>query len=218
MLLSFRVTNHRSIRHEQQLNLSPVYEADRPGGGRRESVPVVGLFGANASGTSNLVGALQYMARMVSSSHRDAEPEGGVEREPFLLDEEARDEPSWYIVDLLLGGVRYTYGFGVDDEEVVEEWLYSYPHGKKRELFSREGEHVRPGASQDTGQLQLVESITEPNVLFLSLAARSKQADFRPVYDWFTRRLRFRGQYGARLSLYTCRTPRCRDRRLAAGP
>jgi predicted ATPase len=192
MLLSFRVANHRSIRKEQQLNLHPVYDADRPEETRWEAVPVTGIFGANASGKSNLVGALQYMARMVVSSHRDSEPDGGVDRDPFVLDAEAKGEPSWYVVDLLLDGTRYTYGFSVDDERVVEEWLDSYPKGKKRELFSRAGDDVTPGASQKQGQLALVESITEPNVLFLSLAARSKQQDFRPVYDWFARKLQFR--------------------------
>ncbi|MEU5434682.1 ATP-binding protein [Streptomyces sp. NPDC020719] len=193
MLLSFRVANHRSIRHEQQLNLHPVYDADRPEDTAWSAVPVVGIFGANASGKSNLVDALQYMARMVVASHRDAEPGGGIDRYPFLLDDEAKSEPSWFIADLLLDNVRYTYGFGVDDDRVVEEWLDSYPKSKKRELFSREGDEVKPGASQSPGQLALVESITESNVLFLSLAARSKQQDFRPVYDWFARQLQFRG-------------------------
>ncbi|MET8956451.1 ATP-binding protein [Streptomyces sp. NPDC004533] len=198
VLLSFRVANHRSIRQEQQLNLHPVYDDDRPRGTEWEAVPVVGIFGANASGKSNLVGALQYMARMVVSSHRDAEPDGGVARHPFILDAEAKNEPSWYITDLLLDQVRYTYGFGVDDGRVVEEWLDSYPKGKKRQLFARQGDEVEPGASQSSGQLALVESITESNVLFLSLAARSRQPDFRPVYDWFARQLQFRGTNSAR--------------------
>ncbi|MGW0766876.1 AAA family ATPase [Streptomyces sp. NPDC002676] len=192
MLLSFRVANHRSIRQEQQLNLHPVYEDDRPAGTEWQAVPVAGVFGANASGKTNLLDALQYMARMVVSSHRDAEPDGGILRHPFLLDDEAKDEPSWYVADLLLDGVRYTYGFAVDDDRVTEEWLDSYPLGKKRQLFSREGDSVKPGASQEARELELVESITEPNVLFLSLAARSRQRDFRPVYDWFARELQFR--------------------------
>ncbi|MFG3104824.1 ATP/GTP-binding protein [Streptomyces sp. NPDC048182] len=192
MLLSFRVSNHRSIREEQQLNLNPVYEDDRPVGTDWAAVPVAGIFGANASGKTNLLDALQYMAHMVVSSHRDAEPDGGISRHPFLLDDAARDEPSWYIADLLLDGVRYTYGFAVDDTRVTEEWLDSYPMGKKRQLFSRGDDRVKPGASQDTRELELVESITEPNVLFLSLAARSRQRDFRPVYDWFAHHLQFR--------------------------
>ncbi|WP_326737919.1 AAA family ATPase [Streptomyces sp. NBC_01022] len=191
MLLNFRVANHRSIREEQELQLHPAYDTDRPPGTDWAAVPVVGLFGANAAGKSNLVGALQYMASMVLNSHRDAEPGDGLTRSVFRLDAAASDEPSWYVVDLLLDGVRYTYGFSVDDERVLDEWLYSYPLGKKRKIFERPDGEVQPGDSQAKRELELVENITEPNVLFLTMAARSKQEDFRPVYDWFATGLRF---------------------------
>ncbi|MGW7442280.1 AAA family ATPase [Kitasatospora sp. NPDC054795] len=189
MLLNFRVANHRSIRDEQSLQLNPVYDADRPSGTHWEAVPVVGIFGANAAGKSNLIDALEYMGRMVVSSHRDAEPGGGVARQPFRLEEAARGEPSWYVVDLLIDGIRYTYGFSVDDEQVVDEWLHSFPHGRKRKIFERSADGLEIGDSQHRRELELVENITEPNVLFMSLAARSRQDDFRPVYDWFARSL-----------------------------
>lgn len=200
MLLNFRVANHRSIREEQELQLHPAYDADRPPGTDWAAVPVVGLFGANAAGKSNLVGALQYMASMVLNSHRDAEPGDGLTRSVFRLDASAADEPSWYVADLLLGGVRYTYGFSVDDERVLDEWLYSYPLGKKRKIFERPDGEVQPGDSQAKRELELVENITEPNVLFLTMAARSKQEDFRPVYDWFATGLRF-AESSARMPL-----------------
>ncbi|QMU68140.1 ATP/GTP-binding protein [Streptacidiphilus sp. P02-A3a] len=192
MLLNFRTANHRSIRDEQQLQLHPAFEADRPEGTDWQAVPVVGIFGANAAGKSNIVDALEYMAFMVVNSHRDAEPDGGVPRRPFRLDESALSDPSWYVVDLLLDDIRYTYGFSVDDERVVNEWLYSYPLGKKRKIFERSDGDFEPGDSQEKRELRLVESITEPNVLFMSLAARSKQSDFQPVYQWFQKGLNFR--------------------------
>ncbi|MFJ6775274.1 ATP/GTP-binding protein [Kitasatospora sp. NPDC091257] len=191
MLLNFRVANHRSIRDEQSLQLNPVYEADRPPGTHWEAVPVAGIFGANAAGKSNVIDALAYMSRMVVNSHRDAEPDGGVARQPFRLEEAARREPSWYVVDLLIDGIRYTYGFSVDDDRVVDEWLHSFPRGRKRKIFERSADGVEIGDSQHRRELELVENITEPNVLFMSLAARSRQDDFRPVYDWFARSLQF---------------------------
>lgn len=192
MLLNFRVANHRSIREEQALQLHPVYDVDRPEGSDWQAVPVAGIFGANAAGKSNVVDALQFMARMVVNSHRDAEPDLGVSRRPFRLAHTALEEPSWYVVDLLLRGVRYTYGFSIDDECVLDEWLYYYPFGRKRKIFHRSGEDIEPGDSQPKSALELVESITEPNVLFISLAARSKQGAVRPVYDWFRTGLHFR--------------------------
>lgn len=191
MLLNFRMSNHRSVREEQELQLHPAYDADRPVGTDWAAVPVAGLFGANAAGKSNLVGALGYMARMVLNSHRDAEPGAGIARSAFRLDASAADEPSWYVADLSLDGVRYTYGFSIDDERVLDEWLYSYPLGKKRKIFERSEGEVNPGDTQARRELELVENITEPNVLFLTMAARSKQKDFRPVYDWFATGLTF---------------------------
>ncbi|WP_406331630.1 ATP/GTP-binding protein [Streptomyces sp. NBC_00203] len=199
MLLSFRVANHRSIKEEQQLLLGPVYEADRPEGTDWEAVPVAAVFGANAAGKSNVVDALRYMAEMVSSSHRDAEPGAGIERYAFALDEECRTEPSWFVVDLSLDGVRHTYGFSLDDERVVDEWLYSYPHGRKRVVFQRAGEDFTFGDAQPRKELELVTKITEPNTLFMTVAARSRQEAFRPVYTWFTRGARFR--YGTQRDL-----------------
>src|SRR5699024_6682928 len=45
-----------------------------------------------------------------------------------------------FVVDLMLSGVRHTYGFAVDDDRVVEEWLYSYPRRRKRVVFERDEE------------------------------------------------------------------------------
>src|SRR5699024_12073846 len=57
---------------------------------------------------------------------------------PFALSNEAAEEPSVFVVDLMLSGVRHTYGFAVDDDRVVEEWLYSYPRRRKRVVFERD--------------------------------------------------------------------------------
>jgi hypothetical protein len=190
VLLNFRVTNHRSIRAEQQLNLGPVYGADRPADTEWDAVPVAAVFGANAAGKSNVVGAFLFMRRMVCFSQRDVEPGGGIARHPFALDAEALSEPSWYVVDLMLAGVRFTYGFGIDDERVLEEWLYSYPKGRRAKVFHRSGDGMEYGESvrHVRRELDLVREITEPNTLFISVAARSKQDAVRPVYDWFARR------------------------------
>ncbi|MGW7294287.1 AAA family ATPase [Streptomyces xiamenensis] len=191
MLLSFRVGNHRSLWEEQQLNLTPVYEADRPEGTAWEAVPVAAIFGANAAGKSNMVDALRFMRRMVARSHQDAEPGGGINRTPFALDPEGADTASWYVVDLLLDGVRHTYGFSIDGDRVRDEWLYSFPHGRKRKIFQRDGIDFSFGDSVPERELHLVSRITEPNTLFMSVAARSRQEALLPVYRWFAQTLRF---------------------------
>ncbi|MFJ8269336.1 ATP/GTP-binding protein [Streptomyces sp. NPDC094154] len=196
MLLNFRVANHRSIRDELEWQLHPVYDGDRPTGTSWQAVPVVGIFGSNAAGKSNVVDALRYMAGMVKRSPLLAEDGEGVRRQPFLLDTVAPAESSWYVIDLLVREVRYTYGFEVDDDQVLSEWLYAYPEGRKRVVFERDGDSFRVGSSQqEQKELQTVADVTSPNALFLSMAARSKAAlaPVEPVYRWFRSELVFGG-------------------------
>ncbi|MEU2975840.1 ATP-binding protein [Streptomyces hirsutus] len=195
MLLNFRVANHRSIREELEWQLQPVYEGDRPPGTAWEAVPVAGIFGSNAAGKSNVVDALRYMAEMVNRSHLLAEDGEGVSRQPFLSDVRETDS-SWYVADLLVRGIRYVYGFEVDDECVVGEWLYTYPEGRRRVVFERTGDDFRVGSSQDRHkELHTVADVTAPNALFLSMAARSKTSTHvvDPVYQWFRSDLVFAG-------------------------
>ena len=190
MLLSFRVENHKSIRDEQQLLLTPTYEDAVPEGADWEACSVAGIFGANASGKSNLLHALDFMRETVRWSMSRSEPGSGIAREPFVLDPTSRAEPSAFVVDLMLSGVRHTYGFAIDDGRVVEEWLYAYPKRRKRVLFEREGEGFSFGDSAPTS-LRQVKDITGPNVLFLTVAARAANTDVEQVYQWFSEQLVF---------------------------
>ncbi|WP_406838515.1 ATP/GTP-binding protein [Streptomyces sp. AHU1] len=195
MLLNFRVANHRSIRDELEWQLQPVYGGDRPTGTAWEAVPVAGIFGSNAAGKSNVIDALRCMAEMVTRSHLLAEDGEGMSRQPFLSDTLNTDS-SWYVADLLVRGVRYVYGFEIDDEQVVSEWLYAYPEARKRVVFERDGDDFRVGSSQDRSkELRTVADVTAPNALFLSMAARSKATMevVHPVYRWFRSDLVFGG-------------------------
>lgn len=190
MLLSFRVENHKSILDEQQLLLTPTYEDGVPENADWEAATVAGVFGANASGKSNLLHALDFMRDTVRWSMSRSEPGSGIAREPFALDAVSRAEPSAFVVDLMLSGARHTYGFAIDDERVVEEWLYAYPRRRKRVLFEREGEEFVFGDSAPA-RLRQVKDITGPNVLFLTVAARTANEDVEQVYQWFSEGLVF---------------------------
>jgi hypothetical protein len=177
MLLSFRFANHRSFRDEQQLNLTRIYDsANEDGTDHLDAVPVVGIFGANASGKSNLVNALVYMSNLVGRSDREVEPGLGIKRQPFRLDPSQAREPSSYVADLLLKGVRYTYGFTLDDERVLAEWLYSYPYKRRRIIFQRELDEFKWGEESGRSNVQSLSEITSPTALFLSVTARFTRA------------------------------------------
>lgn len=193
MLRSFRLENHRSFRDEHELLLMPAYAKDR------EALPVVAIYGANASGKSNLLDGLRFMAEAVRDSFAVWGPDAGVVgRRSFKLDAGKRAEPSTYVVELIQDGVRYTYGVEVDDARVREEWLYSYPEKRKRVLFERVGDDIKFGSTLDDSKsvLEFLETMLRPNALLVSLAAQLKFSWVLPVYRWFARSLRFRENSG----------------------
>ncbi|MDQ1286510.1 MAG: hypothetical protein QG622_75 [Actinomycetota bacterium] len=189
MLRSFRFENHRSFRDEAELVLLPVFADESRG--RRAPVPVAAIFGANAAGKSNVLDGLRFMGEAVEDSYRAWSPRDGVPRKPFRLGTSSVREPSTYVVEIEVGSVRFTYGFVVDDETVLEEWVYSYPKGKRRRLFERSGTDIEFGESLGLvrGKVNLLAELLRPNALFLSLVAQVRQdelAVLKPVYDWFT--------------------------------
>lgn len=190
MLIDFRVENHRSLRDEQALSMESAGHVDtddtRPrtvDGHSKPLLTVAGLYGANASGKSNVAAALAFMRDAVVFSHRVWEPGAGVPREPFAWGAK-RSEPSLFEVTLLLDGVRYEFGFEVSDEKVTEEWLYAWPHGKKQTWYERDGDTFKFGEHL-RGENRLIEEVTRPNALFLSVAVQHKHSQLSPVYSWF---------------------------------
>jgi hypothetical protein len=197
VLLSFQAENVRSFRGEWELSLLATSLAEKPvvrrvvwrSGGRTIGVlPVAGIYGANASGKSNILKSMADMQDFVLHSFRLGTPGGGVPRRPFLLAPEARQMPSRFEVDLVLDGVRHGYGFTMDDQRVVSEWAVRYPHGRAALLFDRTGDEVELGAG-NRSRGQAVKALLRPNALFLSTAASAGHPDLLPLYTWFERNL-----------------------------
>jgi uncharacterized protein len=187
MLRSFRVGNHKSFLTEQELLLMPSFDK------QRSVVPVTAIYGANASGKSNLLNGLDFMRSAVLGSFRRWDPLAGVPRSRFRLAPEAAETPSTFVAEFWAEGVAYTYGFTLDDARIREEWLYSYPEKRKRLLFEREFEDVKFGSklSESRGKLETVEQMTRPNALLLSVAIQSNIDFAHPVYRFFANDLTF---------------------------
>jgi hypothetical protein len=190
MLLAFRAENVRSFRDPLELSLEATAMAEegvprsvpwREGGRHPARVlPAAGVFGANASGKTNLLRAMDDMRRLVLTSFRS----GQITRHPFRLDGEAERIPSRFEVDLILNGIRHEYGFVLDDARVIEEWAYRYPRGKAATLFRRKGEDISLGERNRTKGRAILE-IVRPNSLFLSAAGAANHPDLAPLHAWF---------------------------------
>lgn len=190
MLSRFRFSNFRSFRAEQELSLMAGPFTDlpdvvrHPAGAREGILPSAAIYGANGSGKSNVIKAVSFMSSAVAGSHRSWNPEGPIRREPFMADGESGREGSEFEADFLLAGVRYRYGFRIDSEVVLEEWLHVYPNGKKQTWFHRKRGTPIAFSKKMPGENRTIETLTRKNSLFLSAAAQNNHEALLPVYGW----------------------------------
>ncbi|MEW1551184.1 AAA family ATPase [Streptomyces tsukubensis] len=185
MLINFRVANFRSLKEPQELDLRPVYR-DGP-----ESLNVCAVYGANASGKSNVLRALEFM-------HNAVTDQGGwnmrnrIHLTPFLLDRESAEQPTSFAVELDIEGVKYAYGFSATQERITEEWLHSFPKKKKRVLFERDGDTYYFGPSFASARAEVIREITPATSLYISTASKANHdTSTGAVHSWFVRHLWF---------------------------
>jgi predicted ATPase len=197
MLISYAAKNVRSFRDRFELSLLATRLSEegvpreipwREGGRPISVLPAAGIFGANASGKSNLLMGMAEMRNFVLTSFRQGSPGGRLMTAPFLLGDGEESAPSTYEVELVLQGVRYKYGFSLSSERVLEEWARSYPRGRAVLLLQRDGDEIQLG-SQLRARGRATEEILRPNALFLSTAAATNHPLFLPLYEWFQRNL-----------------------------
>ena len=202
MLIEFRVSNFRSLRDEQVLSL--VASKDRTlqdthtmRTGLKAAPGVLcsaAIYGANASGKSNLINALQYMRAMVAESATVIQPGQTFALQPFRLDEYSAKEPTTFEVTFVIHGVRYQYGFSMTAQRIVSEHLLVYKAFKPQRWYVRHyddqaGKDVYEFGSGLKGPKHLWEGATRPNALFLSMAAQLNSEALLPVFDWFVNSL-----------------------------
>ncbi len=188
MLLRFRAANVYSFRDEFELDLRPRKRGES--GSQPDAARVAAIYGANASGKSNLLKAIAWMAEAVARSAANWAPNGGVPRPLFKLDPAAGGDASLFEMEFVLDGNRYAYGFEVSDERVETEWLFEYATGRRRTLFVRdadaEDEYEFKGR-QLKGELEQIRKLTRPNALFLSMGAQLNNPQLAKIFDWFFR-------------------------------
>ncbi len=197
-LLSFTAENVYCFRDEVHLSLLGTRLADpeavrfMPVAGRAKPervLPAAAVFGANASGKSAILQALGDMHGLVAGSFSQRASGDPIPRQGFLLDGTARDKPSRFEVELVLGGVLFGYGFEVDDARVRAESAWHAPRGRRTRLFERvSGRPTKYGLPlQDEGEL--LERFDRENALLLSVAGAGPDNALRRLHRWFVNNL-----------------------------
>lgn len=202
MLIEFRVKNFRSLRDEQVLSmvassdksLLDTHAADTGLKAVPHLLRSAAVYGANASGKSNLIKALQYMRGVVVESAA-LQPGQTFDRlQPFKLDATSVSQPTEFEVTFILSGVRYQYGFAMNSQRIVSEQLLVFKAFKPQRWFERHfdaisGKYVYEFGPSLKGAKNLWEGATRANALFLAVAVQLNSEALRPVFEWFANRL-----------------------------
>lgn len=211
MIIKFAVRNYRSFRELVTLSMLATPLRDDPEldarnifqEGKLSLLRSAAIYGANASGKSNLIGALMTMRNLVLNSATKIQAGEKLPIERFRLDVSMRQLPAYFQVIFLLDGKRYRYGFEADEERVHSEWLY---HAEQREtrLFAREGQEFDVSAGFRREASSAVQRQTRPNALFLSILAQFNGDIATKILDWF--RLQLRAIFGLNDEAYASYT------------
>jgi len=144
------------------------------------------IYGNNASGKSNLLEAMRFLKVTVLNSFRDALLEKGEKKFPlekFALSTKSDKESSFFEISFIQKGVKYRYGFEVDYDKVIAEWLF-HTTSKEVYLFKRDFQKIEVNKSafkEGIGK----EGDVKSNVLFISLLATLGKDISSNIVDWF---------------------------------
>lgn len=222
MLVRFKVKNFLSFRDEAEFSMMAADVESHPdhlitheGSTEKRILKTSVIYGANASGKSNFVKALDFARDLIIGNLASQRGEQ-IRRLPFLFDLDFMGEPSRFEFEVKCGTRLLLYGFEVTDELVVSEWLFEWITDSWELWFRRLDEsksyeigtllnsaveelslepHQTPSIEGDTSPASRNVSVsylltgTRPNQLFLNEAYNRGVKDFEELYDWFLRRL-----------------------------
>ena len=202
MLLQFNFKNFKSFKDDTTIDLTATKISEFNNHvisiANERILPVAAIFGANASGKSNVQEAFRYMSMYVINSLDYGDESDQKKKKsrffkptPFLFDSDSRTAESSfevYFIDSEENGAKtYNYGFTVNSTGVCEEWLNyksKTSRGNYKKIFYRNGNELDlsgiPSKSQENLKIAL-----ENETLIVSLGAKLKIAKLKYIRDWF---------------------------------
>ena len=197
MIQEIRIKNYLSFRDEVVLNFEATKDTTFEECQVVNVTPKVRLlrfaliYGANASGKSNLLNAIDFLCGFWFDKKPDLDEKTGVV--PFLLDTETPSEPSEFNIKFFIGDKRYWYILVLDDKQVIKENLYIYNSVQPSLVFSREldgtASLVKLNASLVKANATIVEQLNVKCLSNMSFFAARNQVNCSLAYiddvcDW----------------------------------
>lgn len=194
MLLQFTVKNYKVFGDEVKLNMIASADDTReddniitlPKFGLRVLKSAV-MYGANASGKSKLVEAMQFMRQFILTS-AETQSSRKINTVPFRLNTATEKAPSFFEIVFILEDEIYRYGFEVTTEKVISEWLFHRPKTKEVAIFFRQEQDFDIHKSFKIKDL-IDKNRIKPNTLLLSKADAENDELAKKIIRYLTHHL-----------------------------
>lgn len=187
MLKSFKVRNFKSFRDEIEFSMEKGNTTGLENFNTiedKELLKSAMLFGANASGKSNIFLAMAKMKEIIFNSSTD-DTEYQIITDNFKFDLNSANEPVMFEIDFFQKNIEYIYGFEVLNGNINKEWLHRRVKSKA-DLFIRNApdwESIK--ISSGFKEAEDLKKYTRPNALFLSIASRFNVEIATEIKEWF---------------------------------
>lgn len=177
MLLEFSCSDHKSIKSpilfstvasKDTINEDSLYMY-----GNTRVLRTAVIYGANGSGKSNFVDAIQFVKNLVINSINH-QPGQGILQNPHKLS--GPDAESKYAIQFVTNGIRYAFGFTLKHLLVIDEYLYYFPSGRQVKIYERNGGGFTAG-NKFKNRFETCRDVLKPNRLLLSCAADFSNVD-----------------------------------------
>lgn len=187
MLLEFSCANHKSIREEIVFSAlagsDTTYEEKTQQFEGHRILKSAVIYGANGSGKSNFIDAVNFVKMLVINSI-NYQPGQGMRQLPHKL--EGFEKESVYRIQFVTKNARYVFGFSLKNMLVTEEYLYFFLNGRQAKIFERDDKDFTTG-SKFRGKLSTCKDVLKPNRLLLSCAANfSSVKEIEDAYKFFS--------------------------------
>jgi len=199
MLIAFSVENFRSYQDRQELsmlagsgtelmgNTLPVKDVAALASER--VLKAVGIYGANASGKSNLVRAMSTFCRIISRSAKESIAKDLLPVSAFALSAEARRKPTRFSATFVVENVLYEYTAAMTRARVEFEQLIAFPKKVPQELYRRscnaDGKAEWHFSRTHFRRDKELERRTRPNSLYVSVGAHFNHELLSKLYEFF---------------------------------
>jgi AAA15 family ATPase/GTPase len=208
VFLQFSVSNFRSLRDLQTLNLGAsnhdkslpenTLSPELPGLKGKRWLKAIALYGANASGKSTLIEAMEALSDWVGQSAKTTDPDEHISFiDPFALDAASAEIPTAFAVTFAVDGVRFEYRVAATKRLILHESLRAWPSSREQIWFERDwnpltkSHDFSPDNPTGLPRNRDIEQRTLKNMLYLSKAVAENRKEVEAPFRWLVSCFRF---------------------------